>query len=794
MSAPRRPAALLVAFAAVTLLLVPHARQKSVDNRLEENVLDDGRLAAYREFIADFGNDRVLVASLRYERIDADLIRALHRLERSLLSDGLVDRVISPVSILRETFALDDPDSLEVWLASDARVRNYAERMTRYRALTGSIVNPETRALGMLVCLSARVGDTDIAPVGRLIRTIEEAPGLAGRIAVTGIPEIVKVIHAYTLRDNRLFTPATLLLIVALLAWLYRSPAGVLLPLFTVLMPMIWTLGLHNLLGNRMNFITAMVPPLVLSNVLTGCIHLMTTVCERSARAGGFRPEIAAAVARELSGPILLCQTTTMIGFVTLAGNGIGAIRTYGLYAGFGVMAGIASTLLFLPAGLALFGARGIRPREFALPKRLFLRGADFAIRRRRAIIFVALALAAAGCAGVARLGMETSLLRYLPADHPLIGKVRAVERDLYGIVPVHLVVAAPGGTLESTLLARDHALAVARFQERARRIADVDAAVSYVDLAQDYDREFSGEPDHLPPTAEEILDYLAFYLDARPTEDGEEEDPTLPDPTIEERLAAFASDSGESLLWRFISRDFRRAHVALRVRDVSSRRLAEVFAEIERAARETLPPTLRFHLTGRAYLWAVASEMIVENQIENFFWSLLFIYLAVAAFFRSALVGLLALPPNVLPILLAYGAMGGLAIPVNTVTGILACVALGMAVDDTIHYLHTLRRRVAAGSEYGEAIRETLEEKGASIVFTSLVISLGFVVLMLSEFVPTFHFGLLVSLTFAGALLLELLLTPALAYACRPFARTARPAPAIGATPDAACRPPEGA
>lgn len=764
-----RPLLVVLLAFALALPLLPHAGKRAIDNRLEENVLPGEDLERYRRFLADFGNDRVLVAVFGYGTIDAPTIRALHRLERSLLSTGLVDRIISPVSILRDTFDLDDPDSLEVWLESGQRIRNYADRLFRFRSMTGTIVNPATRSGSMLVALSDRVGDTDIEPVDRLIRMIEEAPGLSGRMRVTGIPEIVKTLHAYTTRDNRLFTPATVGLVILMLAWLYRSAAGVLLPLLSVLLPTVWTMGLHNLLGNSTNFITAMVPPLILTNVLTGCIHLLTTVSERCAAAGGFRRAIVVETARDLARPILLCQVTTMIGFLTLAGNGIGAVRTYGIYAGLGVMLGLFTTLLFLPAGLLLVGPRALRSVSFSLPRRVFGGGAEFAGRHRRAILAGSLLLALVSLAGMARLELETSLLRYLPPGHELLRKVADVERNLYGIVPIHLTLEARGDTLETTLLSRKTCLSVARFKEASRKIPDVDVAVSYVDLVQDYDREFSGEPDHIPPSAEEVFEYLAFFMERRPEEEG--------DMLLPERLDAIRAGTREALLWRFITRDFRRAHVALRTRDVSSRRLTEIFAELARLAKLHLPPEIEARLTGRAVLWADASETLVLNQVENFFWSLLFIAAAIAIPFRSVKVGLLALPPNVLPILAAHGAMGFLGMNLNTVTGMLACVAIGMAVDDTVHYLHALRRKIVEeGVEETRAVREALELKGSSIVFTTVVIAAGFAVLCLSEFRPTFHFGMLVTVTMVGALLLELLLTPALALTFRPFRRPGPP------------------
>lgn len=759
-----RPWLILGIIVLATVLLGPYARHKRVDNRIEDNVLQDHHMEEYRQFLTDFGNDRVLAAAIRFDTVEASLIRQVFQLEEKLQRTGLVARIVSPVSILRDCFRLDTADSLEVWLASPERVMNYTRRLHSFHSLTSSIFRPETNCAGMLITLDSTVSDTDIEGVDRLIAMIENEPGLKGRVTVTGIPEIIRVLHGYTVRDSERFTPATLLIVIIVLFVLYRSLFGVIVPLLAVVLPLAWTMGIHNGLGNATNFITAMVPPLLLGIGLTGCIHIVTRYFERSREAGEYRFETLLATVRELAAPILVCQVTTVIGFLSLAFHGLGAMRTYGIYAALGVLFSLGTTLLFIPAMIVLTRARTLRSTRFIDSRKLFTWIAGFVIRYRGRIVLFCLLLAMAGTGGVVRLGMETSLLRYLPANHPLLTRVHEVENSLFGIVPIHLVVESRGDTLETTMLGRDRCLGLAEFARQATAIADVDAAVSFVDLVQDYDREFSGEEDHLPPSALEILGYLEFYM----------EDPLFDELPHQEALDELRQGTGESLLWNFITRDFRRAHVTLRVRDVSSRRLEEIFAILEKLAAECLPADLTWSLTSRAYLWALTSERLVRNQVESFFLSLTLISLAIMILFRSIPVGLLALLPNVLPLLGVYGVMGYLEMNVNTVTGMLACVAIGMAVDDTIHLLHACRRGICEqGLDSEDAVKAALLEKGSSVVFTSIVIAAGFAVLLLSDFVPTARFGLLVTLTMLGALMFDLFLTPAMVLVFKPFHRS---------------------
>ena len=183
------------------------------------------------------------------------------------------------------------------------------------------------------------------------------------------------------------------------------------------------------------------------------------------------------------------------------------------------------------------------------------------------------------------------------------------------------------------------------------------------------------------------------------------------------------------------------------------------------------LGPGVTVEVTGMAPMLAHVADRIVDGQIKSFFSALAIICLMMIGVLWSFRVGLLAMVPNVLPIVVTMGLMGWLGITLNVTTVMIASIALGIAVDDTIHVLFRARADTReAGGDHDAGVRSAVRSVGRAVVFTSLVLSGGFAILLLASLVPAANFGILVSFTMLTALLADLVLTPALVFALRPW------------------------
>jgi hypothetical protein len=502
-----------------------------------------------------------------------------------------------------------------------------------------------------------------------------------------------------------------------------------------------------------------MVPPLLLGIAMTSCIHIITAYFFLSADEEKFDPKLVVKALKDQFVPIMLCQVTTLLGFLTLAFNGIGAVRDYGLFASLGIFLILLSVFVLLPVIIILFKITKQRKTAAMTGDKLFRSLSGFVIRRKYTIVFLSIFIALICFSGLRLISVETSVLRHLPQEHKVIKDIKYIEQKLGGIVPVHIVMERSGKELSGTLVDPEVCRKIYSMQNKIDKLQFVDSTLSFVNFVQDYDRIFSAEKDHIPPSAEEVADYLDFFRFGSADFDRAGDNPAI------------------SPVDRFITRDYKKANIALRVRDVPSSHFNKIFKEIKRYIDESglKEMNVNTYITGRSYLWVLTSQIISWNQLVNFLLALAIICFVIIVYFRSLSVGIIALIPNVLPLAMIYGVMGYMGINLNTLTGMIACVAIGMTVDDTIHFIYAFRENVMDGATVEDAVHKAMLKKGSSMVFTTLVIIAGFSVLMLSEFPPTFQFGACISFTFTMALVFDLMLTPALLLILKPFSKEKR-------------------
>jgi signal transduction histidine kinase len=206
-----------------------------------------------------------------------------------------------------------------------------------------------------------------------------------------------------------------------------------------------------------------------------------------------------------------------------------------------------------------------------------------------------------------------------------------------------------------------------------------------------------------------------------------------------------------------------REANILLLTHIASSRQFLGTKAAIFEHVRNEFDRGLSWQVTGLGMVIAASSHLITIGQVKSLSISLVLIFGIMVALFVSSKVGLIAVVPNLFPILVNFGLMGLLGIPLSVATSLIASVAIGLAVDDTIHYLVRYNSEFKKDLDKDRAMRETILAVGRPILFTSLTVGLGFSVLLFSHFQPTAIFGLLMVITTVSALVGDLILLPAL-------------------------------
>ncbi len=564
-----------------------------------------------------------------------------------------------------------------------------------------------------------------------------EFGGIAFHLA--GSPVFNRELERLNTRDNALFTPVAAGLVTVLLALALRSFAMTALAMASVAGSVAWVRGAMTLLDVPLNTTTSLLAPLLM--VMSVCVVLHVLVRYQRQLAAG---ATAAAAVDEIEAHVLLpaalTAATTVIGFVSLLVSPIPSVRTFGVFSAFGAAVSFVLGGVAVPAALRVL-APGGRPAGRDRTGALLAAIAHFSERRAGLVLGATALLTLAGLAALPRLRVSTHDGEFFPPDHPLNRAYDFIEARLGGITPLEIVFESdrPAGLRDPAALA-----AISQVQsfldDEPKTLRGVSIA-DWVDQARD---------------ALEPAERRALPLDAAGLE------------RVAFVLEAVAHDD----LPYWVRDDWREARLSTRSLALDSEQNHALLLRVEGAAREALAgvPGVHATVTGLVPVFARMEEYLLRSQIQSFGTALLAIFGVFALLLRSPGWALVAMVPNVVPVVLTLAWMALAGIPLDVVTVMIASITLGIVVDDTIHLLHGFEHARAEGLAPGAAMGDALAKSGHALLFTALVLALGFATLSLSEFRPTARFGELTAVTIVVALAAELLLLPALVHTLAPL------------------------
>ncbi len=219
----------------------------------------------------------------------------------------------------------------------------------------------------------------------------------------------------------------------------------------------------------------------------------------------------------------------------------------------------------------------------------------------------------------------------------------------------------------------------------------------------------------------------------------------------------------GEDMLYRFMTPDFSQANILLLTHISSSRVFLKAKKQILLHAENTFSKDVHWNVTGFGMVISESSHQITSGQVKSLSITMVIVFGIMFLLFLSSKVGLIAIVPNIFPIIINFGIMGWFGVELSMFTSLIASIAIGLAVDDTIHYLVRYNREFRKDLNDRRALKETLRHLGRPIIYTTLTISIGFSILTMSGFKPTAIFGTMMAITMFSALVGDLILLPSL-------------------------------
>lgn len=733
----------------------------------EGPMIADGHpsVAVYDEAVDNFGNDDMYVIALQtrdaFSYDSLTRLRAISDQVRRLPGVRSVESIVETTSFryIPESDMVEVDSLIDEIPADPAELEALRTRTLADPIYPRTLVSNQSTTVGLNVAFRSmtdgafiRAGlDQRITEIVERETSAEISPGHAAKSAnsparpynVTGRQHVKSLTHGMMVGDLSRLIPLAVFVGATVARIVTGSLRNAVLPVGSSLLATLWVFGGLAWLGRPLTLITLVLGPTLICVGSVYGVHVLARFDE--ILADNFpdppAPEDAAlACLRYVRTPVVIAGATTVAGFGALLLSDTPAIRELGAASALGIAAVTTLAITAVPAALAVLPARSTErsnPRLMAWIdrglvgiSRLTTEHAGSTLVSWALITFVAIAF-------IPRIVVDTDYLTFFDRDSEVRTDFAIISDTLVGAVPIYVTL---DGGEEGAFREPENLRALARLQQRIDRVEGVSTTLSMVDLVKLVNRAIERddpEAARIPDTRGEVAETLFLVPKTR--------------------------------MRQFATTNHSRANILVRTGLSGSAEVLALESRLREAIAQTeLPPAISADVTGNTIVVNHGADGIASNQVSTVAAATLVIFFIVARAFRSVATGMLALIPNLVPVLVFFGVLGAGAAPLSLPTSLIGCIALGIAVDDTAHFLVGYRKRRQEGMPVAEATKACVTTLGRPIVTTSLMLITGFLVLSLSGFATLREFGYLTALTMLTCLGADLLLLPAILVRAR--------------------------
>ncbi len=675
-------------------------------------------LAKYDAFVEAFGYDDVVMVAVE-NNASLEKNATLSRLEA--LSDALarldiVSRVDSPVTMPLLRF---DNESLR--FDPLGRIAP-AERkdLLKKNGLLHYLADERLRHAMIIVHIDDRFAKAKEDPSAAILAKIRAVLARFDmKYRLFGGTVVTEAFAASALSDLLTVVPTLLLVLSLLLFWLFRSVSVVAVYWAIVAGSLAILLALLTLLDEPINNFTADLPLYITVISLSDMVHLLIGLWRH--RALQDARERWRRVLQANFWPIVLTSVTTGVGFLSLATAEIAPVRH------FGIAVALATVIVF---GVTLFLLRlwvfGSSAKIVLQPVIVRIVGSvrRLVVHRFRRIVILFAALFAFGALGTARLTIDSNLLHYFRDDTPLVKDIRWIQKHLTGVVNDEIILDThqKGGALDPKFLE-----SVRKYTEYLRATyPQIRKVLSPVALLMRLDEAMTGK--HvLPKSKAAVAQLLLLYEMSQPEND----------------------------LSKMFDADRQKLHLSLLLDEVGTQENLKLFQSA--SFWQDTPYSIAFN--GSYPLFAQMQSSVTKTLLFSLGSTFVVLTILLLAVLRSFMLALGVLGLNLMPVVMTLGLLGWLGVPLDLGLAVSFAVILAIAIDDTLHFLFKYRMH----RRENDPIDATLQDAGAGMLGSSIVLIGAFALLLLSRFMPNVHFGLSSVIAIAAALLVDILFVPSL-------------------------------
>ena len=603
---------------------------------------------------------------------------------------------------------------------TESEIESLKNKLSNEEQYVGKIFTPDFKDTMILVKF---VDQEEPEVVVSRIRNIVSKYEGPEEFYLAGTPVIVTDATNYMKRDLSRLLPFVIAAIIAVLYISFRSKRGVILPIVTVLISVIWALGIQELLGKSLSMISTVLPVLLVSVGSAYAIHIVARYYE-GIQAGYEKNEAVKKAIKNVGIAVIMAGGTTMIGFASLFFSDLIIIQDFALGTTIGVGIALLVSIIFIPAVLINLKvtqkSRDIKEIKFT--QNIFNGIENLVFKYRKPLLIIVALVIIGSILVIPTIKTESNYITYFKKGSTTRVSTNLVDERFGGSQPVDVVIEGNIKNPELLKQMRD-------FQEEAVKLPYINNAQSMVNVFREENMALNNTRE-IPTTQNQIAQYLLLL-----------------------------EMSDKELISNYLTFDYQKNRIQMTMEMVSSAKQKEVLGELEKLIDEYFGEEFKAEITGVPSLSLEINDRIISGQIKSLISAVLFTFVITSLLLKSIKRGFFTTLPIAFTVLVNFGLMGMLNIKLDIATAMIASVAVGIGVDYSIHIFTRFIEENGEGDDPAKALRTAIQTVGRANLYNASAVIVGFAVILLSSFPPLVSFGGLTAFTmvvsFFGALVL---------------------------------------
>ncbi|MBT3347100.1 MAG: MMPL family transporter [Thiotrichales bacterium] len=597
--------------------------------------------------------------------------------------------------------------------------------------------------------------------VDAVMELVEEYRSEEFPLEVAGSPLVMEILKKSMQNDMRKFTLSMVGIIVIFLFITFRRGSGVFIPLVVVILSLLSTIALMAATGVPLKLTTQILPSFIMAVGIGDSVHILSIFYRRFDQNGDKMEAIQYAVGH--SGlAVVMTSLTTAAGLFSFSTAELGAVAELGMFGGAGAIFAMLFSVILLPILLAILPlkqrslgekASSVEQESKGVIDKLLNGAAHLSSNHPIPIVFGALLLFLVALFGISQIQFKHDVMTWFPEDEPIRVATENVDRDMRGTISVEVLIDSgkADGLYNPTVIGN-----LAKLQDSLDSLGSGDAKLvsgkrsSVVDILRETNQALNENrvEEYRVPTERKLLAQEMLLFE----------------------------NTGSDDLEKMVDSELRTARLTLRLPWRDAGAYTELVGELQQRSEAAFvnsvdssvdssdaDSSVTISITGLMMIFARTLDAMMSSMLESYTIAAVVISIMMILLVGSVRLGLISMIPNLLPITIVLGVMGIFGLPLDAFTMLIGSIALGLAVDDTVHFMHNFMRYYKDSGSSSEAIVHTMHTAGRAMVVTTIVLSLGFFIFMSSEMNNLLNFGGLTGLAIILSLFADILLAPAL-------------------------------